>query len=70
MAIGTSGNQYKNAGVVGQVMAELIEAVQGGHDHDAEPLQITGKYTGWAIDVGFFSRNRTVNTDSSTSVHG
>ena len=34
MAIGTSGNQYKNAPVVGVLMAELIDKVEGGHDHD------------------------------------
>ena len=28
MAIGTSGNQFKNAGVVGRLMRELIEAQQ------------------------------------------
>lgn len=70
MAIGTSGNQYKNAGVAGQVMAELIEAVEGGHDHDAEPLEVTGRYTGRTIEVGFYSRNREINPDSSMSVHG
>ncbi len=70
MAIGTSGNQYKNAGVAGQVMAELIEAVEGGHDHEADPVQVTGRYTGRTIDVGFYSRNRVVNPDSSMSVHG
>ncbi len=70
MAIGTSGNQYKNAGVAGQVMAELIEAVEGGHDHEADPVQVTGRYTGRTIDVGFYSRNRQINPDSSMSVHG
>jgi len=30
----------------------------------------TGRYTGCEIDIGFFSRNRTVNQDSSMSVHG
>ena len=28
------------------MMAELIVAVEAGHDHDAEPLQVTGRYTG------------------------
>ncbi len=70
VAIGTSGNQYKNAGVVGHVMAELIQAVEAGHDHDARPFVATGRYTGCDIDLGPFSRNRTVNTDSSMSVHG
>ncbi len=70
VAIGTSGNQYKNAGAVGQAMADLIAAVEGGHDHDAEPLQVTGRYTGLTIDLGAYSRNREVNADSSMSVHG
>lgn len=70
VAIGTSGNQYKNAGVAGQLMADLIEATESGHDHDSEPLICTGRYTGARINVGSFSRNRQVNPDSSMSVHG
>lgn len=70
VAIGTSGNQYKNAGVAGQVMADLIEAVEEGHDHDAEPLQLKGRYTGRSIDMAAYSRNRQINADSSMSVHG
>merc|ERR1740123_1312404 len=38
-AIGTSGNQFKNCGVVGQLMAKLIQECENGHDHDKEPLQ-------------------------------
>jgi glycine/D-amino acid oxidase-like deaminating enzyme len=37
MAVGTSGNQYKNVPVVGVMMAELIEKVEVGHDHDKDP---------------------------------
>ena len=70
VAIGTSGNQYKNAGVAGACMAELIDAVESGHDHDADPLVVTGRYTGLALDLGSFSRNREVNPDSSFSVNG
>ncbi len=70
VAIGTSGNQYKNAGVAGHMMAELITAVEAGHDHDAEPVVATGVYTGCELDIGFFSRNRQINPDSSMSVHG
>ncbi len=69
-AIGTSGNQYKNAGVAGQMMAELITACEDGHDHDNDPLVVSGRYTGTPISVGFFSRNREINPDSSMSVHG
>ncbi len=70
VAIGSSGNQFKNAGAAGHIMAELIEAVAAGHDHDGEPLQVTGAFTGRPIDVGAFSRNRVVNADSSMSVQG
>jgi len=71
VAIGTSGNQFKNAGVAAHCLAELIEAVeQHGHDHDADPLVVPGRYTGMAMDLGKFSRNREINTASSMSVHG
>jgi sarcosine oxidase, subunit beta len=71
LAIGTSGNQYKNAPVVGLMMAELIHKVEKeGLDHDAEPLQFKMKYTGYTIDVGFYSRKREINENSSFSVNG
>ncbi len=70
VAIGTSGNQYKNAGVAGHMMAELITAVESGHDHDNDPVVATGVHTGCDLEIGFFSRNRAVNPDSSMSVHG
>jgi sarcosine oxidase subunit beta len=69
VAIGTSGNQYKNAGVAGHLMAQLIDAVERGHDHDRDPLVVEGRYTGLPIEVGFFSRNRKA-ADTSMSVHG
>lgn len=70
MAIGSSGNQFKNAPVAGLVMARLIESCERGRDHDVDPVQVALPYTGLALDLGFFSRNRTVNTDSSFSVNG
>lgn len=70
MAVGTSGNQYKNAPVVGVLMAELIAAVESGHDHDKEPVQFKMKYTRRSCDIGFFSRLRTINPNSSFSVIG
>jgi sarcosine oxidase subunit beta len=69
-AIGTSGNQFKNAAVVGYCMAELIDAVESGADHDADPVQVPQRYTGATLDMGFYSRNRTINPDSSFSVNG
>lgn len=70
VAIGTSGNQFKNAGVAGHCLAELVEAVESGHDHDADPLVVTGRYTGLPIDLATFGRNRMLNPDSSYSVNG
>ena len=70
MAIGTSGNQYKNAPVVGVLMAELIQAVEAGHDHDENPVTFKMKYTKRICDIGFFSRLREINRDSSFSVIG
>ena len=70
MAIGTSGNQFKNAGPVGLLMTKLITAVENGHDQDNDPLKYNAAYLGFEIDTGFFSRLREINTDSSFSVSG
>ncbi len=70
VAIGTSGNQFKNAPIAGRAMAELIAAVEGGHDHDADPVVVTGPYTGFGIDMGTFTRNRVVPEDSHMNVFG
>jgi sarcosine oxidase subunit beta len=70
MAIGTSGNQFKNAPVVGHAMAELIDRVEHGHDHDAEPVRVEARYTRSQLDLGFYSRLREVNPNSSFSVNG
>ena len=69
-ARGTSGNQFKNACVASHMMAELITAVTNGHDHDADPLVVTGRYTGVELNMGNFSRNREVNADSTGTVLG
>jgi sarcosine oxidase subunit beta len=70
MAIGSSGNQYKNAPVAGVLMTELIQKVEGGQDHDKDPVKFVMKYTGRLCDIGFFSRLREINPDSSFSVIG
>jgi sarcosine oxidase subunit beta len=70
LAVGTSGNQFKNAPMVGELMAELIAACEAGHDHDRDPVRIRGPATGAVLDLGFYSRNRAVNPDSSGTVLG
>lgn len=70
MACGTSGNQYKNAPIAGKMMAALIAYCEGGADHDADPLQFELPYLGRQINVGFYSRKRPINAESSFSVLG
>ncbi|MGD2272868.1 MAG: FAD-dependent oxidoreductase [Desulfobacterales bacterium] len=70
MAVGTSGNQYKNAPVVGALMAYLIGKVEAGHDHDKDPVLYPLKYVKRSLNIGFFSRLREINKDSSFSVIG
>lgn len=70
MAVGTSGNQFKNAAIAGLMMAELIDACENGCDHDADPIKVTGPYTGLTLNAGFYSRLREVNPDSTLTVRG
>lgn len=70
VAIGTSGNQFKNAPLAGRFVAALVAAVQNGHDHDAEPVRYRCEHTGHVIDLGAFSRKREINADSSGTVMG
>lgn len=70
MAIGTSGNQFKNAPVVGRLMAELIDQVESGHDHDRDPIKLPALHSGSELDLGFYSRLREPTRESSLSVNG
>ncbi|WP_410650780.1 NAD(P)/FAD-dependent oxidoreductase [Amycolatopsis sp. cmx-4-54] len=70
LAIGTSGNQFKNAPVVGRLMTELIDRVENGADHDASPVRFRAPRTGLEIDLGAFSRKRDRNTANSGTVLG
>ena len=70
MAVGTSGNQFKNAAIAGRMMAELIDACEQGRDHDSDPVKVTGPYTGLTLNAGFYSRLRAVNPDSTLTVRG
>ncbi|WP_025769722.1 NAD(P)/FAD-dependent oxidoreductase [Thioalkalivibrio sp. HK1] len=70
MAIGTSGNQFKNAPVAGKMMAALIDHCEKGHDHDLQPLSFHLTHIDRDIDMGFYSRRRSINNESSFSVLG
>lgn len=70
MAIGSSGNQFKNAAGAGNMLSEIIEMCENGQNHDTTPLQYKLPNIGLTLNAGFFSRNRDVNPDSSFSVLG
>jgi len=70
VAIGTSGNQFKNAPVVGKMMTKLISECEAGRDHDNDPASFRFDNVGMDISIGFFSRNREINKASSNSVLG
>ena len=70
VAIGTSGNQFKNAPMVGKLMTELIEAVRTGRDHDLDPVKVRAERTGNEINLAAFSRKRAFNADNTGTVMG
>lgn len=70
VAMGTSGNQFKNAPLVGRVLATLIDRIEAGHDHDRSPLCHRCEHTGNVVDLGAFSRRRPARADSARTVMG
>ncbi len=70
LAIGTSGNQFKNAPIAGELMAEIIAATENGNDQDTKPIDFHLKHIDYTFSSGFYSRLREVNQDSSFSVLG
>jgi len=63
---GTSGNQFKNAPVVGRILSRLVEGCENGHGHDAAPLQLALPNTSESLDLGAFSRLRKGAVSSGT----
>jgi sarcosine oxidase subunit beta len=70
LAIGTSGNQYKNGPVIGQLLAEIIEACKNGQDHDNDHVKVKLRNIDFTLNTSFFSRNREIIEDSSFPVLG
>jgi sarcosine oxidase subunit beta len=70
VAMGTSGNQFKNAPVVGHLMNRLISEIEGGHDHDRTPVKLHLSRTGHSVDLGTYSRLRQATHAAPTSVMG
>ncbi len=70
VAMGTSGNQFKNAPLVGRFLATLVDLVEAGHDHDADPVRHRCEHTGNVVDLGAFSRRRPPRAGSARTVMG
>ena len=66
MAIGTSGSSFKTAPIIGQAMACLIDACEGGRDHDADPVPFRLPRLDLEISLGFYSRLRGAQASSGT----
>jgi len=66
VAIGTSGNQFKNAPGAGLIMAHLINQVEKGADHDNQAVVYQCTKSKSAINLGTFSRKRARNLTSGT----
>jgi sarcosine oxidase, subunit beta len=56
VAIGTSGNQFKNAPLIGEIMAEIVCAP----DHNRLSATLILEHVKQTIDLSFYSRNRVV----------
>jgi len=63
---GTSGNQFKNAPVLGRICAHLVENCENGHDHDSTPLELPLHHAGGVLGLQVFSRLRKIASTSGT----
>ncbi len=70
VAIGTSGNQFKNAPLVGGYLRAIIDTCESGVDHDETPACFFLPHTGLDVDLSAYSRRRQPSPDSSNTVMG
>jgi sarcosine oxidase subunit beta len=69
VAIGTSGNQFKNAPVVGAFLHAIVTGTEAGVDHDTAPIEHKLSRTGLLVNLGAYSRLRDP-ADSAGNVLG
>ncbi len=70
VAIGTSGNQFKNAPLVGSYLKAIIDSCESGVDHDENPACFRLPRSGINLDLSAYSRLRQPDPDSSNTVLG
>ncbi len=69
VCIGTSGSSFKTAPVLGQLMAQMVQAHTEGQDTDEHPVQLELPHAGVSVDTSFLSRLRG-KIDSTGTVIG
>lgn len=67
VAIGTSGNQFKNAPIIGWLLNSIITENENGRNSDLVPLHLACPRTGNVINLQHYSRKREPNRASSLS---
>ncbi len=70
MAVGTSGNQFKNGPVAGELMAGLVDYCESGGKQDEKPYRFAFTYTRGSIDTSAFSRRRSLDRKATEGVLG
>lgn len=70
VAIGTSGNQFKNAPLVGSYLRAIIDTCESGIDHDETPASFHLPRAAIDLDLSAYSRRRRPSPDSSNTVMG
>ena len=70
VAIGTSGNQFKNAPLAGRYLAAIVDSCESGRDHDTTPVRFALPHSGHEVDLSAFSRRRSLHAGSSFTVMG
>ncbi len=70
VAIGTSGNQFKNAPLVGSYLRAIIDTCESGVDHDENPASFHLPRSDINLDLSAYSRRRRPSPDSSNTVLG
>ena len=65
LAVGTSGNQFKNAPMIGDIMLAIIQAGLSGIDHDQTPTHLRLAEVDRTVDLAFYSRLRKVHATRS-----
>ena len=56
--------------VAGKMMAALVDYCEKDNDHDVDPLSFRLEHIGREVNVGFYSRKREINLQSSFTVLG